>query len=175
MKNKLLLPALGLSLSMMFASVVDAENHKHSNDNGITTPVCFDRGGKQITFQRYSTWDLRKERAGLAMAFYEGNRPVVAYDVERLTATPKIFQQHVFQHECSHHELGHTRLRTGLSDKQKDKIEQETDCHALHKLEFGEKEIEIIASTFKKLYPKYPDAQINWSMPDKHKTLKRCL
>lgn len=159
-----------LSLSPQFAGA-----QQWGEPGVFIPPICEDATRAPVTFRRATTDEVR--RAGYGLAYVEkggDGRPYIVYDHERLAGTKKEFQKFVMMHECAHHSLDHTRKFPTATPSEREELEKVADCHALRRLEYTHREIEIIAAEDERLYPRTIKTGISWYGYDRRTTLLKC-
>ena len=99
----IVLPAIGLALSMAYPSVAVGQNaQKPTTYEVVDPPPCTNNKGETVRFV-----DSQRARSGAAagMAIRDsGGKPVVFRS--NYSATPPEFQSFIDRHECAHHQTG---------------------------------------------------------------------
>lgn len=173
-KEYVAVTALGLSGVFAGIALLDRDVQKQEpllRDYGmVDIPLCTDNRGRRVMFVGVPTDKLRRTGTALGKAYRRAGHPMVEYDRERLPRTPPEFQNHVLEHECGHHALGH--FDRNISDEAG---EREANCYALNAMGYGRREAALIADTMDALYPYDPGAVIQVTVPDMRPSLNSCF
>jgi len=106
----------------------------------------------------------------------QNGQPFIRYAKPVLEKKSSAFQHFVLAHECAHHELGHVYNFHRTDTAKRAMMETEADCHALRKLGFGRREINIIAREDEKLSQPISlhGGTVSWSKPSRRTILESC-
>lgn len=85
----------------------------------------------------------------IAAADVKGSRKLILYD-PAIRTLPKLFQDHIWAHECAHHKLGHLTTRQTYNAAMG---EFDADCEAVKMLKWSEKEVEELITIWQKEMP----------------------